>query len=74
MMKKLTKLRDDFNLYVYLKRHPEEARGMTVKEVNGLIDSLGADMLPTEPTLPKATMPLRSYQEVLANVQSGREM
>lgn len=79
LIKKLTKLNDDFNLHRYLKNHPEVARGMTVKEVNSLIDSLGTG----EPILPGANMPQRSYQAVLASVKSniaagravdGREM
>ena len=69
---KLTKLRSDLSLHHYLKNHPEVARGMTVKEVNGLIDSLSADTLPTEPILPGANKPQRSYQEVLASVKSWR--
>ena len=69
LTKKLTKLRDDFNLHVYLKRNPEKAQGMTVKEVNSLIDSLGTG----EPILPGANMPQRSYQDVLASVRSNPE-
>ena len=69
LTQKLTKLRDDFSLHYYLKHHPEAAKGMTVKEVNNLIDSLGTG----EPTLPGANMPQRSYQDVLAGVRSNPE-
>ena len=72
IIEKLSKFKHDYDLSRYLKNHQKEANGMTVKEINHLIDSVtgGAD-LEKAPVVKGGLK--RTYQEVLESVKSGCE-